>query len=175
HHGDPGRLFLFGHSSGCHLAALVGTDGEYLAKHGLKTSDIAGVIAMGCTLDRDDAHVRGITADRIREPFKRDAQDVAMFGTAEAYLNANPASHIGPHVPPTLVVVAEEERFMPAILEQGARFVRELLEADVPADVVIVPGKHMSSIADIDKPADPTFAAIAKFIRNPRYQRWYAG
>lgn len=168
HGGDPGRLFLFGHSSGCHLASIVGVDGDYLAKYSLKTSDIAGVIAMGCTLDRDDAKLRGFTADQIREPFKRDADDVALYGTPEAYLKANPASHVGPGVPPTLVVVAEAERFMPAVLEQGARFVRQLLELDVPANLVIVPGKHMSSIANLDKPGDPTFKAIVRFIDDPR-------
>jgi acetyl esterase/lipase len=34
HGGDPGRVFLMGHSSGAHLAALVGTDGRYLEKVG---------------------------------------------------------------------------------------------------------------------------------------------
>ena len=168
HGGNPGRVFLFGHSSGCHLASIVGTDGAYLAKYSLKTSDLAGVIAMGCTLDRDDAKIRGLTADQIRASFKRDADDVALYGTPEAYLNANPANHIGPRVPPTLVVLAEAERFMPAILEQGARFVRQLLESDVPANLVIVPGKHMSSIGNLDKPGDPTFKAILRFIDDPR-------
>ncbi|HEY6136949.1 MAG TPA: alpha/beta hydrolase [Thermoanaerobaculia bacterium] len=166
--GDPGRLFVFGHSSGCHLASLVAVDGEYLAKHGLKRSDIAGVIAMGCTLDRDDAQVRRLTAGQIRAAFERDAGDVALYGTPEAYLKANPASHIGAGVPPTLIVVAEEERFMPPILEQGARFVRRLLELDVPANLIIVPGKHMSSITNVERPGDATFQAIAAFIDDPR-------
>jgi acetyl esterase/lipase len=30
HGGDPGRIFLMGHSAGAHLAALVGTDGRSL-------------------------------------------------------------------------------------------------------------------------------------------------
>jgi len=39
--GDPHQLFLFGHSSGAMLVALVGTDGRYLAQRGLKIrSDI---------------------------------------------------------------------------------------------------------------------------------------
>ena len=41
--GDPGRVFLMGHSAGAHLAALVGTDGRYLEKAGLKLSDLSGV------------------------------------------------------------------------------------------------------------------------------------
>jgi acetyl esterase/lipase len=163
--GDSKKIFLFGHSSGCHLAAIVGTNPAYLKTVNLSPPDIAGMIPMGCTLDRDDAAIRKLSADVIRASFMRDGQDVATYGTPENYLAANPASFVGTHVPPVLVVVAEQERFMPAILEQGARFVRRLLEFERPADIVIVPGKHMSSIADIGKPGDPTFEAIRKFIR----------
>ena len=162
--GDPKKIFLFGHSSGCHLAAIVGTNPAYLRTVNLSPSDIAGIVPMGCTLDRDDAAIRKLSADVIRASFMRDGQEVATYGTPENYLAANPATFVGKHVPPALVIVAEQERFMPAILEQGARFVRRLLEMERPADVVIVPGKHMTSIANIGKVGDPTFQAIRKFI-----------
>ena len=162
--GDPNRIFLFGHSSGCHLAAVVGANASYLATVGLKPSDLAGVIAMGCTLDRHDVAIREVPIERIRAGLARDPVDSATYGSAENWLAANPASFIGPHVPPTLVVVAENERFFPAILEQGARFVRQLLEQRIRADLVVVPGTHMSSIAAISQPNDPTFRAIRKFI-----------
>lgn len=161
--GGP-RLFLFGHSSGCQLAAVVGTNPAYLGRVGLKPSDLAGIIPMGCTLDREDAALRGLTAEQIRKPLARDAQEIATYGNAENWLSANPAGFLGKHVPPALVIVAREERFMPPILEQGARFVRGLLEAGVQADLVIVPGRHMSSIESIGLSGDPTFAAIRKFI-----------
>lgn len=166
--GDPSKIFLFGHSSGCHLAAIVATNGAYLQTVGLKTTDIAGIIPMGCILDRDDATLRHLTPDAIRAQFMRDAEDVATFGTPENYLAANPASFIGKHVPPTLVVVADAERFMPPVMEQGARFVRLLLENDVPANMVVVPGTHMASIAAVSKPRDPALAAILHFIADPR-------
>lgn len=166
--GDPSKIFLFGHSSGCHLAAIVGTDSTYLHNVGLHTSDIAGIIPMGCTLDRDDATLRQLTPDKIRTGFAGDVQDIATFGTPETYLSANPASFIGKHVPPTLIVLADGERFMPPVMEEGSRFVRLLLENDVPANLVVVPGRHMSSIAAVSTPGDPTFAAILEFIGDPR-------
>jgi acetyl esterase/lipase len=165
--GDPKRIFLFGHSSGCQLAAVLGTNATYLRSVGLAPTDLAGVIAMGCTLDREDAALRGLTADAIREPFARDRAEVAKYGTAESWLAANPAGYLGPQTPPTLVVVAHAERFMPSVLEQDARFVRRLLELGIAADLVIVPGKHMESIAALDKPGDPTFNAIKTFIERP--------
>jgi acetyl esterase/lipase len=165
--GDPKRIFLFGHSSGCQLAAVVGTNAAYLRTVGLAPADLAGVIAMGCTLDREDAALRELTADRIRAPFSRDKEEVATYGTAENWLSANPAGFVGPQVPPTLVVVARAERFMPSVLEQGARFVRRLLELEIAADLVIVPGTHKSSIAAVGQPGDPTFNAIRAFIEHP--------
>lgn len=164
----PSHIFLFGHSSGCHLAAVTATNPEYLASADLKTTDIAGVIAMGCLLDRDDATLRSLTAERIRTPFMGESQDVATYGSPENYLAASPASFIGPHVPPTLVLLADAERFMPPIAEQGARFVRRLLEHGVAADMVIVPGDHVSSIQNLSAPDDPAFAAIKRFIANPK-------
>jgi acetyl esterase/lipase len=150
------------------LAAIVATNPDYLKTVGLSPSDLGGIIAMGCTLDHEDVALRGWSVDVIRKPFERDAQDVATYSTAENWLAGNPASYVGSHVPPTLVVVAHNERFMPAILEQGSRFVRRLLEAGVAADLVIVPGKHMTSIAGIVNPSDPTFLAVKSFIENPR-------
>src|SRR3954471_3878533 len=44
--GDPGCIFLMGHSAGAHLAALVGTDHRYLERAGLKGGDLSGVILL---------------------------------------------------------------------------------------------------------------------------------
>lgn len=166
--GDPKKIFLFGHSSGCQLAAIIGANPRFLERIGLSPSDLAGVVAMGCTLDPEDVTVRGLTADSIRNAFARSAQDVATYGTPENWVSGNPASYIGPHVPPMLVVLSRHERFMPPILEQGARFVRRLHELGLSADLVIVPGRHMSSIENIGMPNDPAFAAIMAFIDDPR-------
>ncbi|MCI0486614.1 MAG: alpha/beta hydrolase [Blastocatellia bacterium] len=165
--GDPDRLFLFGHSSGCHLAAILGTDLKYLKDVGLTPGNLAGIIAMGCVLDLHDSALRRVTADQIRQAFIRDRSSTDRYLTPEDLLGANPSYHIGPHVPPTLVLVAEQERFMPPILEQGARFVRRLLEKKIPANLVIVPGRHMSSISDIGQPDNKSFAAIRAFLENP--------
>jgi len=165
--GDPQQVFLFGHSSGCHLVAILATNPAYLTTVGLAPSDLAGIICMGCTLDKSDAALRGKTADDLRPVLEKLGSSVDLYGSAENWIAANPAHHLGPHVPPTLVVVAQRERFFPSILEQGARFVRLLLEADVPANLVIVPGSHKSSIADFGKPGDVTFDAVLSFIADP--------
>lgn len=66
------------------------------------------------------------------------------------------------------MLVAEDERFMPPILEQGARFVRRLREVGVPADLKVVPGTHMTSIADLAGAGSEALRAVLAFIRNPQ-------
>jgi acetyl esterase/lipase len=161
---DPDRIVLFGHSSGCTLAASLGTNAEYLGAVGLTPRDLLGVVAMGCVLDLHDLALRRATADQIRAPFARDPSDAATFGSPEGLLSANPSRYVSNASAPTLVVVAEEERFRPPILEQGARFLRLLEEAGVAGELALVPGSHTSSIANLGEPGDPTFAAIVRFV-----------
>jgi acetyl esterase/lipase len=164
--GDAARLFVFGHSSGCHLAAILGANPKYLASVGLTTSDLAGVIAMGCVLAPLEDATSRLTMEQLSERWPK-AGDVSTYGTLDDRLDSDPSRFIGRHVPPTLVVVAEAERFFPAILEQGAKFVRRLLELQRPADLVVVPGRHMTSIGNIWQEGDATFAAIRAFIADP--------
>ena len=162
--GDPAKVFLFGHSSGCQLAAVVGANGTFLAAHGLDSGDVAGIVAMGCVLSPSEAALRRYSADELRARWRAD--DPA-HPTSDTWLQADASRFIGPHMPPTLVLLAERERFFPAILEQGAKFARRLLELQRPADVVIVPGGHVSSISSFGMPDDPALAAVLAFVRNP--------
>ena len=104
--------------------------------------------------------------EELRERWsKRRADNV--YPTLDDWLSADPSRFIGPHVPPVLVLLAERERFFPAILEQGAKFVRRLLEIKRPANLVIGPGGHMDSIGRFGADGDPAVAAVAAFIRDP--------
>lgn len=44
--GDPGRLFVMGHSAGGHIAAMLATDGRYLAAVGGDRGWLAGMIGL---------------------------------------------------------------------------------------------------------------------------------
>ena len=172
--GDAGRVFLFGHSSGCHLAAVLGANPKYLAKVGLKADAIAGVVAMGCVLAPTEEATAHVALEQLRKRWE-SFDERNTYASFDDWLDFDASRFLGPHMPPTLVVVAQAERFFPAILEQGAKFVRRMLEMDRPADLVLVPGKHMTSIQNLGAPGDPAFAAIKKFIDNPsaagRYSR----
>lgn len=49
--GDPRRVFLMGHSAGAQIAALLATDGRYLAASKMRNSEIAGVIGLAGPYD----------------------------------------------------------------------------------------------------------------------------
>lgn len=92
--GDPKRIFLFGHSSGCHLVTIVAADARYLTAQGWRPHDIAGIVAMGCRLN-DFVEVRATPptnyesswvliaeAERFFPPVLRDAAE--FVGRAQA-------------------------------------------------------------------------------------------
>ncbi len=165
--GDATRLFLFGHSSGCLLVANLAANPKYLARVGMSPSDIAGIVPMGCLLNFPDTVGRGLTPERVREGFARDQSGVKVFGTADNFVGANVQRQLGPHVPPMLVVAAHEEWFHPPILEQAAKVVRTLIDLGRPAELLLVPGTHMSSIAGVAA-GDSTFARIWRFMVDPK-------
>lgn len=170
--GDPDRIFLFGHSSGCHLAATLGTNPKFLERVGLSPADVAGVVAMGCVLAplREvfrQAAEAGATLDELEERWETLSSDTIRFETFQDKLDSDPSRFVGPKTPPTLVVIARAERFRPTILEEAAHFVDLMYDAERPADIAIVPGTHYSSIQALGEPGDPTLSAILEFMDDP--------
>jgi hypothetical protein len=80
-------------------------------------AQMAGVVPMGCVLDRWDAALRRATPDQIQSRFAENTDETNRYRSAADLLDANPSFHLGAHVPPTLVIVADDERFMPAVLD----------------------------------------------------------
>ena len=167
--GDPKRVFLFGHSSGCFLVSMIAADPRYLKEQGLSTSDVAGVVAMGCRLNDWNLKDRCMTIEQARPYFEADPDEKTVYSSVEDRVEANPTLYIGSHVPPFLALVAETERFQPPILEEAAAFARKLQEAGVEADVRILEDrKHMSAIEKIPEPGDLTFRIVLDFVRKKR-------
>jgi acetyl esterase/lipase len=169
HGGDPNRIFLVGHSSGCFLAALVAVDSIYLAQSGLKTDAVAGVVAMGCTLAPWDTTGKGLSQTKLAQQFARDDTDRQLYGTLSWRLRANPTAWVGPTAPPFLVLVAESERFFPSILEEGAHFVCRMRELERSADIRILPGRrHITTTTGFQDPTDLVANLVAEFVRDPK-------
>lgn len=169
--GDSGRIFLFGHSSGGLLVAIVSTDARYLEEQGLSPKDIAGVIAMGCRLN-DEVQVTDtpppsyeaswVPADRVDDYMKGETAFVSLEQRNEAV----PAVHVSERLPPTLILIAEAERYFPPILRDAAEFVGRALTHDAEADLVVLPDRrHMTAIQMMVTTDDPAVVRVLEFVR----------
>lgn len=91
--GDPGRLFLMGHSAGAYIAAMLALDGRWLAAVGLEARrNISGWI--------------GVAGPYDFLPL-RDATLRTVFGDAPA---TQPITHVAPGAPPALLLTGVNDR-----------------------------------------------------------------
>ncbi|MGE0354347.1 MAG: alpha/beta hydrolase [Gemmatimonadales bacterium] len=165
--GDPHRLFLLGHSSGALLVALMGADGHFLARHGLKPGDLRGVMPMGSIMWDEDLEeaVNRYGRDSMEQRFARDP-DTRLFGSFDAYRGLWPIRHVGAGMPPFLFLIAEGERVNPPVLKTDSVFAERARALGNQADYRILPGRtHMTAIRRFSEPGDPTFAIVREFIR----------
>jgi acetyl esterase/lipase len=95
HGGDPGKLFVIGHSAGAYLAALLVLDPRYLAAHGLAPRDIRGVVPVSGFFYVDRP---GVAPDRPKDTWGIDAN---------VWKAASPATYVNRDVPPMLLLYAD--------------------------------------------------------------------
>jgi len=165
--GDPKKLFLLGHSSGATLVALVGSDDRYLAKHGMKPSDLRGVMPMGSIMWDDELEqaIAQRGRDMIAQNFLRDP-DNRMYGSFERYQDHWPVHHIHAGLPPFLFLIAESEQEQPPVLKTNAKFVEDARKFGNEADYKVFAGrKHFTMVRQLHQPGDAVFAIILEFIR----------
>jgi len=155
--GDPDRIFLFGHSSGAMLAALVGADARALG----------GVIVMGSIMWDVQAEeaLKSHTREQVEAAFQR-SPDSAMFASLDAYLDHWPIQHVHAGMPPFLFLVAEEEQEHPPVLHTNRVFVEKARALGNEASLMVLPHRsHMSAIRSLHLPGDEVFAIVRDFVR----------
>jgi arylformamidase len=169
--GNPKRIFLFGHSSGCQLVAIVAADPRYLAAQGWGPTDIAGVVAMGCRLN-DSVEVRPTPPANYESswvpPNRVDAfmKEEVAFASLQQRNDAVPATYVTSQLPPSLILIADAERFFPPVLRDAAEFVGRAQSAGASADLaILLDRKHMSAIQMMVTPSDPAVVHVADFVR----------
>jgi len=162
--GDPEQLCLMGHSAGAHLVALVGTDGTYLAKHGLLLADLTAVVP----LDTQGYDIRAL-AERFggtlppayRVPFTEDR---------DTWTAASPIAHVEPDqgIPPMAIAYSggvNPRRANPGRAEAAEQFAEALREAGVTAEVVPAPEKtHAEINRQFGAPGDHVAGAVFSFL-----------
>ena len=157
--GDPNKIVLMGHSAGSHLAALVATDGRYLAAHGLRRNQLRGVVTLdGSAFDIPDRIKNG--SEQVAENCRR-----AFGESEEVQTDGSPVHHIdGPiPLPPFLLVYLKEGSLNHA---QSQKFAERVETAGGKAKLVHISDDktHQALCDDLGTENDRTGPILLKFI-----------
>lgn len=121
--GDEHRIFLMGHSAGAQIAALLGTDGSYLAAQGMKPHDLAGIIGLAGPYDFLP----------LTEPAVKQA-----LGPEDGWPRTQPINFVSGDEPPFLLLQGtDDSRVDPG---NATRLAGRLRAYGQPVTVVMVPG-----------------------------------
>jgi acetyl esterase/lipase len=160
--GDSAALIAVGHSSGCLLVSMLGTDSSYLAAQRLPLSALRGVVAMGCTLSPVLPAISDST--RLRALFT--AGGMSVFGSLENFLDADPTKHAGRETPPFLVLIAEAEQVNPPVLERARGFAARMDSVGRSVKIHILPNRrHYTALTSMASSTDPTLQLLLDFVR----------
>ena len=129
--GDPGKLFLMGHSAGAHLVSLVATDERRLGGFGKSLSIIRGVVA----LDTNTYDLPALMQSRGSQFHKQ------VFGDdPTVWRDASPITHVAPgkDIPPFLVCYSRGMGARPNPMRpaQANAFAEALKKSGIRSDVV---------------------------------------
>jgi len=127
--GDPGKIFLSGHSAGAHIAAMLAIDGRWLQAVGLKPGrDVAGLI--------------GLSGPYDFLPLRDEVLKVIFGGDNRP--ETQPISHVGSGAPPALLLTGGDDRVVEA--GNASRFAARLHAAGNVATARIYAGVGHSLI-----------------------------
>ena len=155
--GDPRRLFLLGHSSGAHQAALVSCDRHYLDSLAVPPEVPAGVIALAGIYDLRDL---------------KKATTLLGRTTVQIFLGAD--AEMRRSVSPILYVHAGMPRFL-LLNGKDDLLIRETQATEMAQAIRAVGGNaavdsisrrnHMTLFTDMPEPGDATAAAVLNFVK----------
>lgn len=157
--GDPGKVFLMGHSAGAHLVALAATDGRYLASAGLKPGDLSGVILLDGAGYDIPRQIRQALLPRMKTMY------TSVFTENEAtQTDASPVTHVGKDkgIPPFLILHVASRADSKA---QSEELAAKLRAAGVSANVVPARGKtHATINRELGEPDDAPTREVFEFL-----------
>lgn len=150
--GDPDRLFVMGHSSGAHLAALLALDPDLLKAAGGDRAKLRGMIGLAGPYD-----FLPLTAPDLRD----------MFGPPERFELSQPMTYVDGANPPLLLLHGEDDA------DVGVHNTRNLAgavaRAGGPVEAVIYPElSHSWIVATLAVPLrarSDVLDRVADFVR----------
>lgn len=158
---DGNRIVLMGHSAGAHLAALVGTDPQYLAAAGVPLSAIRGVVLLDGA-GYDVGQQMGERGNRVQGMYTQ------AFSTDPArQAKLSPARHAAaPNVADWLILPVASRQDSTA---QSQALAAKLTAAGSRAIVAAQQGKtHATLNRELGQPGDPSTAVVDRFLAGLR-------
>ena len=147
--GDPEKIFLSGHSAGGYLTLITGMDKRYLAKHGISTERLAGLMPISG---------QTITHSTIRRE-REIPEGTQMVDEYAALYYANEAG------PPTLCIVGGDD--IPLRSAENAYYV-EVQKAAGNENISfleVAKRDHDAIFDNINQPGDEVASAMSAFMK----------
>jgi acetyl esterase/lipase len=154
--GDPRQVFVFGHSAGAHLAALLATAGDYadLRPH------IRGVIAMSGVYRLTDAGFKLLYNYILTQTFGAPLEDAELSAASPAAL-IQPAGGYG------AIQLLYCEGDLPLFPAQTTAMTNALTANGIPYRLDYLPGyTHVSEMTAIQSANELPTVRIIEFIEN---------
>ncbi len=165
--GDPGTIFVGGHSAGGHLVSLLTMDPSYLKAVERSPKDIRGVIGVSGVYCVEDLELKLSlgTPKQWAEMNARVSPFATVFGTdPEVLKQASPINHVRPGLPPFLLLNGGLD--FPQLLQMTKDFSAALKKNDCEVQVKKLAWRtHETVVFDIARQtAEPEFVeAVTAF------------
>jgi acetyl esterase/lipase len=146
--GDPSRIFLVGHSSGAHMAAMLGTDAHFLRAVGMQPRDLAGIVGLSGPYD-----FLPITDPKLKP----------IFGTASQWPLSQPVNFVDGDEPPFLLLQGTADDLVwPRNAERLAAKLRAQNES-VEVDMIDGAG-HAGLLIGLVRDASPIHRRVMRYV-----------
>lgn len=141
HGGDPGRLFLMGHSAGAHIATMLALDPEYLDAVGMDAErDLCGVIGLSGPYD-----FLPLRSARLKE----------IFGPSEDWPQTQPINFVARGAAPMLLATGEADQVV--LPRNSMRLASRLRSVGTEVTMRLYPGVGHAPVVG-------AFASVLRFV-----------
>ncbi len=165
--GDPGAIFVAGHSAGGHLGALIATDQQYFDSLRVE-NPIRGVVLI-------DAGGLDMYSYLMEHQAGEGKRYLSTFtDRPEEWKAASPLYHLSTNAPPLLIY--RGGKTYPSIIKSHQNFL-QALKVYVPQPFYKVQKKlgHIAMIVQFVYSPNPRYREIKRFMRRPDRQPFKTG